>query len=58
MIVHGNDETRNRIGSPEHPGLKRGELTRDGKRLQLASKNIRGAEADEVLNRLYGAEIK
>jgi len=45
-----------RIGDVSSPGLKRNELTRDAKRNQLASLGVRGADADKVLNDLYGAE--
>lgn len=35
------------------PGLRRNELTPDGKRWQLWGKGIRGKEADEVIRKVY-----
>ena len=36
------------------PGMRRGDFTRDEKRNHLASVGIRGADAERVLERIYG----
>ncbi len=43
-----------RIGDPKAPGLKRNELTPYGKRWQLWSLGVKGAEADKIVEDLYG----
>lgn len=45
-----------RIGSADHPGLRRNELTPYTKRLQLAAVGVRGVEADAIVEQLYGPQ--
>lgn len=58
IIASTSDEIRNRgctINLAAVPaGLKRGELTPNGKREHLYGKGIRGAEAEAVVEQLYG----
>lgn len=43
------------IGSAHSRGLQRNVLTPDAKRWQLWGKGVRGAEADAIVEQLYGA---
>ena len=48
-------ELQNKIGNIDSPGLRRNELTPDGKRWQLWGKGIRGAQADAIIDELFPA---
>lgn len=56
MEVKHTLEHQNRIGDVESPGLLRNVLTPNGKRWQLWDRGIRGAEADKVIEQMYGSE--
>jgi hypothetical protein len=40
------------------PGLKKNELSLNAKREHLAGKNIRGEQAEDILDQIYGCELK
>lgn len=42
--------------NPDHPGLKRNELTPQGKRDHLTSVGIKGEDADKIIDKLYKPE--
>lgn len=44
------------IGSASAPGLRRNVLTPNGKRWQLWGKGIKGADADKIIDELYGPQ--
>jgi len=56
MIVKHTQQHQDAIGNVSAPSLKRNELTPAGKRRQLWGKGVRGADADKIIEDLYGPQ--
>jgi hypothetical protein len=55
-VRHPDDRNNvDRIGAPDSPGLRKGELTRPEKRDHLLGLGYRGGLVEEMLDAIYGA---